>query len=158
MKGNAEVIQILNEVLTWELTSGVGIVPWSPLARGMLARAKPVDRQVANAGTPRAAKDTYSVALYDSPDDWNVVTAVEKVAGDRGIPMAHVALAWLLARPGVAAPVIGATKMSHLDVAIGSVGVTLTDAECAALEAPYTAHGVRGFVAGETRPTGSAGR
>lgn len=130
---------------------GVGLIPWSPLARGLLARPKPSDQKIASAGTSRAALDTYSVQLYDHPSDWNVVDAVEKVATARGVSMAEVALAWLLARPGVVAPVIGATKMEHLDAALKSVSLTLTPDETAALEAPYQPHAVRGFVAGESR-------
>jgi aryl-alcohol dehydrogenase-like predicted oxidoreductase len=130
---------------------GVGLVPWSPLARGMLARPRVKDGKVENAGTDRAKLDTYSVQLYDNPSDWNVVDAVEKVAKARGVAMAEVALAWLLQRPGVAAPIVGATKMAHLEVALKSLVLRLTPEEITSLEAPYTAHGVRGFVAGETR-------
>lgn len=130
---------------------GVGLVPWSPLARGLLARPRPSDAKIASAGTARSKLDTYSEQLYDNPSDWNVVDAVEKVANARGVSMAEVALAWLLQRPGVAAPIIGATKMEHLEVAVKSVSVKLSATEVAALEAPYTPHGVRGFVAGESR-------
>jgi aryl-alcohol dehydrogenase-like predicted oxidoreductase len=137
---------------------GVGIVPWSPLARGLLARPRPADDRVKSGGTPRASGDTYSEQLYDAPSDWDVVQAVEQVANARGVTMAEVALAWLLSRPGVAAPVVGATKLSHLDVALRAVELTLTAEECAQLEAPYHPHGVRGFVAGETRPTGAPQR
>jgi aryl-alcohol dehydrogenase-like predicted oxidoreductase len=130
---------------------GVGIVPWSPLARGMLARPRTVDGKVTSAGTDRARLDSYSEQLYDSPDDWNVVDAVERVARARGVTMAEVALAWLLARPGVAAPIVGASRIEHLDVAIRAVELSLTADEAAALEAPYRPHGIRGFVSGEMR-------
>ena len=135
---------------------GVGIIPWSPLARGMIARPRPKDSKVTSAGTDRAKLDAYSEALYDSPADWNVVEAVEKVAKARGVSMAEVSLAWLLSRPMVAAPIIGASKLGQLDEAIKAVGLKLADDECAALEAPYEPHGVRGFVIGETRPTGAS--
>jgi aryl-alcohol dehydrogenase-like predicted oxidoreductase len=131
--------------------AGVGIVPWSPLARGLLARPRPTDARIASGGTPRAGQDTYSPQLYDHPNDWDVVEAVERVAAGRGVTMAEVALAWLRTRPGVAAPVVGATKMEHLEAAIASLELTLTDAEVAALEAPYVPHAVRGFVPGESR-------
>jgi aryl-alcohol dehydrogenase-like predicted oxidoreductase len=131
--------------------AGIGLVPWSPLARGMLARPKPVDERVRGGGTSRAELDGYSEALYDHPADWNVVDAVERVATQRGASMAEVALAWLLSRPGVAAPIVGSTKMAHLDEALRAVNVTLTADECAQLEAPYEPHAVRGFVAGEQR-------
>lgn len=130
---------------------GVGLVPWSPLARGLLARPRPADARVGSGGTARAGQDTYSPQLYDHPRDWEVVSAVERVAAARGVTMAEVALAWLRTRPGVAAPVVGATKLEHLDAAIASLGLTLTDAEVAALEAPYVPHQVRGFVPGESR-------
>jgi aryl-alcohol dehydrogenase-like predicted oxidoreductase len=130
---------------------GVGLVPWSPLARGLLARPRPADRQIASAGTARAQLDRFSAEWYDHPGDWDVVDAVEKVASARGIPMAQVALAWLLQRPNVAAPIVGATKMSHLDDALGAIDVTLSAEEIALLEAPYQPHAVRGYVAGETR-------
>jgi len=73
------------------------------------------------------------------------VDAVEKVAKARGVSMAEVALAWLMSRPGVAAPIVGATKAEHLDTALKSLSINLTDAECASLEAPYRPHGVRGY-------------
>ena len=130
---------------------GVGLVPWSPLARGMLARPRVKDGKVEHAGTDRAKLDTYSVQLYDNPSDWNVVDAVENVANARGVAMAEVALAWLLQRPAVAAPIVGATKMAHLETAVKSLAVKLTPDEIASLESPYTPHGVRGFIAGETR-------
>lgn len=136
--------------------SGVGLIPWSPLARGMLARPRTTDGKVTSAGTSRAKLDAYSEQLYDSPSDWNVVDAVQKVAQARGVSMAEVALAWLLSRPGVAAPIVGASKLEQLDAAIKAVDLTLTADECAALEAPYTPHAVRGFVMGESRPTGAA--
>ena len=130
---------------------GVGLIPWSPVARGLLARPKPGDAKIASAGTDRATLDTYSEQLYDNPADWNVVDAVESVAKARGVSMAEVALAWLHGRKGVAAPIVGATKMEHLEAALKSLELKLTPEENAALEAPYVPHGVRGFVAGERR-------
>jgi aryl-alcohol dehydrogenase-like predicted oxidoreductase len=127
------------------VSEGVGIVPWSPLARGMLARPRPADSKVTGAGTARSAGDAYSVSLYDSPSDWEVVDAVERVAKARGVSMAEVALAWLLSRPGVTAPIIGASKPGHLDAAVRAVDLTLTPTECVELEAPYRPHEVRGF-------------
>ena len=127
------------------LNEGVGLVPWSPLARGLLARSRPASAQIADAGTARAGNDKYTEQLYDSPEDWNVVDAVEKVAKARGVSMAEVALAWLMSRPGVAAPIVGATKAEHLDTALKSLSINLTDDECVSLEAPYRPHGVRGY-------------
>jgi aryl-alcohol dehydrogenase-like predicted oxidoreductase len=124
---------------------GVGLVPWSPLARGMLTRPRTADAKVTSAGTSRSKLDAYSVDLYDSPNDWEVVDAVEKVAKARGVSMAEVSMAWLLQRPNVAAPIIGATKMEHLDVALKSLSLKLTAEEVAAVEGPYQPHGVRGY-------------
>jgi aryl-alcohol dehydrogenase-like predicted oxidoreductase len=133
------------EMIPLCLNEGVGLVPWSPLGRGLLARPRPSTAKIPDAGTARAGNDKYTEQLYDSPDDWNVVDAVEKVAKARGVSMAEVALAWLLSRPGVAAPIVGATKAEHLDTALKAIGLNLTDAECVLLETPYRPHGVKGF-------------
>lgn len=82
--------------------------------------------------------------LYNEPGDWDVVEAVKKVAGERGVPPAQIALAWVLSKPVVTAPIVGATKMSHLEDAITSVDIELTEEEIEALEAPYVAHPVKG--------------
>ena len=133
---------------------GVGLIPWSPLARGLLARPKPADAKIKSAGTARAANDTYSEQLYDDPGDWNVVDAVEKVAKQRGCSMAEVSLAWLLARQGVVAPVVGATKAQHLESALKALELKLTPEECASLESPYRPHGVRGYAFPEPQRAG----
>ena len=83
---------------------GVGLVPWSPLARGMLTRPRTADAQHRSAATTRASNDDFSGQLYDAPSDWDVVDAVARVAAQRGVSMAEVAMAWLLSRPGVVAP------------------------------------------------------
>ncbi|MFL5385393.1 MAG: aldo/keto reductase [Longimicrobiaceae bacterium] len=121
---------------------GIAVIPWSPLARGLLAggRASLADR----ASTPRAATDEYGHRLYDGPGDWEVVEAVRAVAGERGVTPAEVALAWLLSKPAVTAPIVGATKLEHLDAAIRAVDLALSDEEIARLEAPYRPHAVRG--------------
>jgi 1-deoxyxylulose-5-phosphate synthase len=125
-------------------SEGVGVIPWSPLARGLLA-GRP--RAQAGGTTARAAFDATSVDyLYDHPTDDAVIASVRDVATKRGLPMAQVALAWLLQRPGVTAPIIGATKLAQLDDAIAALDVKLSAEECAAMEAPYTAHDVRGWV------------
>jgi aryl-alcohol dehydrogenase-like predicted oxidoreductase len=115
---------------------GVGVIPWSPLARGRLTR--PWD-----ATTARTETDEFGKRLYQEGDR-AIVEAVADVASARGIAPALVALAWMLAKPGVSAPIIGATKLEHLDDAIAAVGVTLTDEEVGRLEAPYTPHAVAG--------------
>ena len=123
---------------------GVGLIPWSPLARGLLTRPRPAEAVVKHSTTARSSSDEYSPTLYGTEGDWKVVDAVEKVAKARGVPMAQVGLAWLLSRPGVVAPIVGATKMAHLDDALGALDLTLTADDIAALEAPYQPHGVKG--------------
>jgi aryl-alcohol dehydrogenase-like predicted oxidoreductase len=131
------------EMIPLCLQEGVGLVPWSPLARGILTRPRPAGAAVRSGQTARSASDTISPRLYDDPADWDVVDAVERVARERGSTMSEVALAWLLNRPGVVAPIVGATKLEHLDSAVRALDVRLTSAEVAALEAPYRPHPVR---------------
>ncbi len=133
------------EMIPLCLAEGVGLIPWSPLARGLLARPRPAGSEQKAAGTARAGSDAYAREMYDQPSDWDVVDAVERVAAARGAAMSAVALAWLLARPGVAAPIVGATKLAHLDAALDALALRLTDDETAQLEAPYRPHPVRGF-------------
>jgi 1-deoxyxylulose-5-phosphate synthase len=118
------------------LDQGVGAIPWSPLARGRLAKL-PEDRT-----TTRSASDTYADMYTDA--DEAVVRAVADVAKARGLPMAQVALAWMLGRDVVAAPIVGATKPGQVDDAVAAVDVRLTDEEVAALEAPYVPHPILG--------------
>jgi aryl-alcohol dehydrogenase-like predicted oxidoreductase len=132
------------EMIPLCVNEGVGLVPWSPLGRGVLTRPRPADSSVRNDQTARSASDTYSPRLYDDPGDWDVVDAVEKVARERGVAMAEVALAWLLSRPGVVAPIVGATKLEHLDSAVRALELRLSPEETAALELPYKPHAVRG--------------
>jgi aryl-alcohol dehydrogenase-like predicted oxidoreductase len=122
------------------LDSGVGVIPWSPLARGLLAggRSRAGDRQ-----TTRARTDTYAEQLYGE-DDFAVADVVEQIAKDRGLPQAQIALAWLLHQEAVTVPVIDATKAGHIDDAVAAVRVRLSDDELAALEAPYRPHPVLG--------------
>jgi aryl-alcohol dehydrogenase (NADP+) len=115
---------------------GIGIIPWSPLARGRLAR--PWDET-----TERSKVDAFGRSLYGE-DDRVVVERVGEIAERRGIPRAQVALAWLLAQPGVTSPIVGATKPQHLADAIAAVEVTLTPEEIASLDEPYRPHPVRG--------------
>jgi len=123
---------------------GVGLMPWSPLARGILAGAR---RSIADReSSTRAATDTYGHGLYDEQVNWEIVDAVRHIAEQRGVPMAQVALAWLLSKPQVAAPIVGATKLSQLEEAVGAVSLSLSDEEIAMLEAPYRPQPVRGIV------------
>jgi aryl-alcohol dehydrogenase-like predicted oxidoreductase len=122
---------------------GVGVIPWSPLARGLLAgtRKNLSDQE----STSRAGNDDIAQRLYDQPSDWDVVEAVKAVAALRGDKPAQVALAWLLSKPGVAAPIVGATKMSHLEDAIAAASIQLSPEEIARLESPYQPHAVKGL-------------
>ncbi|HUL71652.1 MAG TPA: aldo/keto reductase [Vicinamibacterales bacterium] len=133
------------EMIPLCLDEGIGLVPWSPLARGLLTRPRPADGSVRGGATARASSDDYSPKLYDAPGDWEVVDAVERVAKARGAAMAEVGLAWLLGRPGVVAPIIGATKLDHLKAALRALDLQLTVEERTALDAPYRPHPVRGF-------------
>jgi len=128
------------EMLPLCAAEGIGVLPWSPLARGRLAR--PWGEQ-----TDRMERDEVSKKLYEATDaaDQKVVERVGEVAANRGVPRAQVALAWLLAKPVVTAPIIGATKPNHLEDAVGALAVKLTAEEIAALEEPYVPHPVAGF-------------
>jgi len=121
---------------------GVGLIPWSPLARGFLAGNRRPDDAAAGA-TPRARTDELALRYYYGEQDFAVVEAVSRVAAARGVPNAQVAYAWLLHR-GVTAPVIGATRLPHLDDAVAAAGLALSAEEVGALEAPYRPHPVLG--------------
>jgi aryl-alcohol dehydrogenase-like predicted oxidoreductase len=120
---------------------GVGLIPWSPLARGYLARA-PEEK-----GTKRSETDRFGKTLYSSmaEADQHVLTEVDKLAKTRNLPHAQIALAWLLQKEGVTAPIVGATKMEHLETAAGAINVQLSKEEVEALETPYVAHPIAGF-------------
>ena len=128
------------EMLPYCLDSGVGVIPWSPLARGLLAggRSRSGGKQ-----TTRSRTDVYAEQMYDE-DDFAVADAVQQIAKDRDLPPAQIALAWLLHQPAVTAPIIGATKIEHVDDAAGAGQVTLSEEELAALAAPYRPHRVLG--------------
>jgi aryl-alcohol dehydrogenase-like predicted oxidoreductase len=128
------------EMLPLCVDQGIGVIPWSPLARGRLARASGAD-------TPRMSGDgSMADSLYDHAGDAAVIEANRKVAAARGVPPAVTALAWLLSRPGVTAPIIGATKLEHLETAVQALDVALGDDEVKSLEAPYQPHPVRGWI------------
>ena len=125
------------EMLPLCADQGVGVIPWSPLARGRLAR--PWDTT-----TTRSETDAFGKTLY-TDSDRSIVEAVAKVADGRGVPMAQVATAWVLSKPVVTAPIIGATRASHLEDAVAALDLELTDDEVATLEAAYTPRPVAGF-------------
>jgi aryl-alcohol dehydrogenase (NADP+) len=118
----------------------VGLLPWSPLARGLLTGSR---RRGMEAPTARAKDDAYARELYDD-SDFDVVERLVDVAAKRGEAPARVALAWLLAKPGVVAPIVGATNLAHLDDAIAALDLQLAPEEIASLEEPYRPHAVRG--------------
>lgn len=125
------------EMLPLCLAEDIGVIPWSPLARGRLAR--PWDET-----TARSELDEFGKNLYTA-EDRAVVERVQQIAQQRGISMAQVALAWLLQQPAVTSPIVGATKPHHLDDAVAAVDIHLTPDEITSLEAPYHPHPVRGF-------------
>ncbi|HEV2778675.1 MAG TPA: aldo/keto reductase [Actinophytocola sp.] len=128
------------EMIPLCLDQGVGCIPWSPLARGMLAGTR--DRGGAR-HTVRAGSDAYADELYEEAD-FDVVDAVQAVAAERGLPPAQISLAWLLGNPAVTAPIVGATKLRHIDDAVAAASVALTEEEVARLEAPYRPHRIIG--------------
>jgi 1-deoxyxylulose-5-phosphate synthase len=117
---------------------GIGVIPWSPLARGLLARP-PQQR-----GTPRADTDTLAEMWYHQPGDDDIIARVCEVATQHDATPAQIALAWMLGKPAVHAPIIGATKTKYIDDAIGALALTLSDADVAYLEEPYTHRPVAG--------------
>ncbi|MBS1676571.1 MAG: aldo/keto reductase [Actinobacteria bacterium] len=125
------------EMLPLCLDEGVGVVPWSPLARGRLGRGPGVE-------TARSGSDETGDALYDAPGDRAVIERNAEVAARLGVPPAQVALAWLLRSPAVTAPIVGATKVGHLDDAIAAVDLELADDDVALLEEPYVPHAIAG--------------
>jgi aryl-alcohol dehydrogenase-like predicted oxidoreductase len=128
------------EMIPQCVDQGVGVIPWSPLARGMLAgnRGRGGERS-----TTRARTDGFADTLYTDAD-FDVVDRLQEVADARGVPAAQVALAWLLAKDGVTAPIIGATKPGHLADAIAAERLELSAAEIEALEEPYVPHAISG--------------
>jgi aryl-alcohol dehydrogenase-like predicted oxidoreductase len=128
------------EMLPLCVDQGVGIIPWSPLARGRLTRAP-------EAATNRSETDKFGAYLYKKTQDADrlVIDKVGEIAAARGLPRAQIALAWVLAKPGVSSPIVGATKPEHLSDAVAALDVKLSAEEIAALEAPYVPHPVVGF-------------
>jgi aryl-alcohol dehydrogenase-like predicted oxidoreductase len=129
------------EMIPQCIDQGVGVIPWSPLARGVLAgnRTRDGERR-----TTRSNSDPFGDSLYQQPGDFDVVDAVSEVAAERGVPPAQVALAWLLQRPGVTAPIVGATKRAHIEDALAAEKLELTTDETSRLEERYRPHPVLG--------------
>jgi 1-deoxyxylulose-5-phosphate synthase len=128
------------EMIPLCLDQGVGVIPYSPLARGLLAGNR---ERGGEQRTVRAGSDPLALERYGE-DDFDVVDVVRAVAGERGVPPARVALAWLLGKPAVTAPIVGATKLGHLEDAVAAAELILTEEEVARLEASYRPHPVLG--------------
>jgi aryl-alcohol dehydrogenase-like predicted oxidoreductase len=120
---------------------GVAVIPWSPLARGVLAGTRSREGEKR---TTRSETDPFTDYLYSQPTDFDVVDRVVEVGRERGVPSAQVALAWLLHRTGVTAPIVGATKIGHLEDALAAGELELSDKEMQRLEEPYVPHPVLG--------------
>jgi aryl-alcohol dehydrogenase-like predicted oxidoreductase len=119
----------------------IGVIPWSPLARGLLT-----GKRVKGGGeTERARSDNFAKALYTRDDDFAVANRVSEVAKERGVPDAQVALAWMLSKPVITAPIIGATKRGHLEDAVAALEIKLSEEEIHRLEELYQVHPVLGF-------------
>jgi aryl-alcohol dehydrogenase-like predicted oxidoreductase len=129
------------EMLPFCKSEGIGVIPWSPLARGRLAR--PFNAEATN----RSQKDQYGARIYANvvEGDRTIIGEVGSIASRRNVPRAQVALAWLLGKSEITAPIIGATKAEHLQDAVAALDVKLTKEEVEALEAPYVPHPVTGF-------------
>jgi aryl-alcohol dehydrogenase (NADP+) len=130
------------EMIPLCIEEGIGIIPWSPLARGFLAGNR---NSESRGETIRAKTDDFAHKLYYRPSDFTVVERLSAIAEKRGVQNAQVALAWVLAKPGMTSPIVGASKMAHLDQALAALEVRLDEGEMKALEEPYEPHPVLGF-------------
>jgi 1-deoxyxylulose-5-phosphate synthase len=128
------------EMIPQCIDQGVGVIPWSPLARGLLTGTR---TRAGEKKTIRAETDAFGDSLYGDRD-FDVVERAAEVAGERDVPPAQVALAWLLHKPGVTAPIVGATKIGHLEDALAAADLALSEDEVARLEEPYVPHPVIG--------------
>jgi aryl-alcohol dehydrogenase-like predicted oxidoreductase len=128
------------EMIPLCIDQGVGVMPWSPLARGLLAGAR---GRGGKRITARSGSDPFADSMYVE-DDFDVVDIASTVADERGLPLAQIALAWLLGKSEVTAPIVGATKTQHIDDAVAALGVHLDDEEIVRLEGPYRPHRILG--------------
>jgi len=139
------------EMLPLAISEGIGVIPWSPLARGFLTgNRKPGDNPkkagAANAETSRAGTDEFAHMLYYTEQDFQIVERVTSVARKHGKPNAQVALAWLLSKPGITAPIVGASKPGHLEDAVAALTLKLDAEDMKTLEEPYKPKRVMGHV------------
>lgn len=123
------------------IDQGVGVIPWSPLARGLLAGNRTRD---GGKHTTRANSDAFGDMLYSMTEDYDIADRAAEVAADRGVPPAQVGLAWLLHRPGVTAPIVGATKVAHMQDALAAEQLELSEDEMRRLEELYVPHAIVG--------------
>jgi len=129
------------EMIPQCIDQGVGLIPWSPLARGMLAgnRTREGERR-----TTRAQTDAFGDSLYKPEIDFAVVDRVSELAAERGVPSAQIALSWVLHRPGITAPIVGATRLAHVEDALAAEALELSGEEMRRLEEPYVPHAIAG--------------
>jgi aryl-alcohol dehydrogenase (NADP+) len=129
------------EMIPFCIDQGVGVIPWSPLARGFLAGNRKRDK---SGTTTRSASDEFAKVMYFTDADFDVAARVSELAERRAVASAQIALAWMLHKPGITAPIVGASKLPQLEQAIAAVEIALTEEEMKSLEEPYRAHGVLG--------------
>src|SRR5215211_4498252 len=129
------------EMIPLCIDQGIGLIPWSPMARGFFAGNR---KRGGGGETPRANSDAFGNSLYFRDEDFTVADCAAEVAKEHGVTGSQIALAWILSKPHVAAPIIGATKMEHLDQAIAALDINLSEAEIKQLEEPYKPHPVLG--------------
>ena len=129
------------EMIPYCTQKGIGLIPWSPLARGLLAGNRTRED---GAQTTRAKVDDYAEILYYHDNDFDIVDRVKAIAAQKGVSPAQIAMAWLLHQPGVTAPIIGASKMKHLEEAFAALDIDLSEDDCTALEELYQPHPVLG--------------
>jgi aryl-alcohol dehydrogenase-like predicted oxidoreductase len=129
------------EMIPFCVDQGIGIIPWSPLARGFLAGNRTADRSGA---TTRSKSDSFAHRMYYQDGDFAVVDRVTALAQQHGCSNAQIALAWMLSKPYITAPIVGASKMKHLEEAVAALDVTLSEDEIAHLEEPYQPHPILG--------------
>jgi aryl-alcohol dehydrogenase-like predicted oxidoreductase len=129
------------EMIPLCISEGIGVIPWSPLARGFLAGNRTREK---GGDTERSRTDDYAHRMYYGESDFQVVDRVGELARRRGVQPAQIALAWLLHKPGVTAPIVGSSKIEQLEQAIGALDIALSEEEVSTLEEPYTPHRVLG--------------
>ena len=129
------------EMIPFCIDQNLAIIPWSPLAAGLLARKQAKDKNK----TKRAKTDNFSGSYYNSPSDFDVIDRVQKLAEEKGIPAAQLSLAWMMNKPEITAPIVGATKAGHIEDAVAALSVKLSEQEIKQLEELYQPHRVIGF-------------